>query len=649
MKYILSLFLLGYSSFAFANALVPNVNLIADGLPDIPSDIATRVQKYTDFRSTRFLDLHPTKAQMLVKMRPEKGQVMQLHMVDDADSEPKCLTTFSDAIADALYQPTEGRYCVFSKDVNGTEKYQNYRYDFDTGCITLLTDGKSRNGLGVWSPKGDKMAFTSNERNGKDQDVYIIDPLNPASKYLVREFSSGDSWSIDDWSPDGTKLLLSEYLSANESNLWSLSLVECRLTLLTPKKQGEQIAYSQGRYSPDGNSIFFLTDKDYEFQTLANLDLKTGQLTYLTQHINWDIDVYKISPSGKQIVCVSNENGISYSHLLTLSENGKEGRVLKEIPLGVIGKIKWEKDGQSLRFNLSGAKTVNDIYTLELSSGHMKRLTKNTSSMETDHFVEPELVTWESFDGRQISGFLYRPLNANQAKLPVNIVIHGGPEAQFRPEFLGSDNYYIDELGVALLFPNIRGSTGYGKTFLQLPNGLQRTDAYEDLNALLDWVKAQPGLDGDRIMVSGGSYGGHAALAVATRYNEKIACSLSVVGMSNLVTFLENTEIRRRDLRRAVYGDERIPAVRDFLTSIAPINHAKAITKPIFVVQGLMDPRVPYSESEQIVKTLKGIHTPVWFLTAKNEGHGFAKKENVDFLFYASIEFVKKHLLGSNE
>jgi len=652
------MFLISCSSLACANALSPNNNLIIDGLPDISTDIVARVQKYTDFRPTRFLDLHPTKPQMLVKTRPEQAQVMQLHRINDADGKPICLTTFPDAVADALYQPTEGLYCVFSKDVDGTEKYQNYRYDFDTDCVTLLTDGKSCNRLGVWSPKGDKMAFTSNERNGKDQDVYIIDPLNPESKYLLVEFPVGDSWSIDDWSPDSTTLLLSEYLSVSDSNLWSLDVADGSLTLLTPKNQEDRIAYFQARYSLDGNSIFFITDKDYEFNTLANLDIKTGQLKYLTQHINWDIDLYEISPNGKEIVCVSNEDGVSYIHLLTLSENGNEVRLLKEIyqdnlknrvfdkkALSVITKIAWAQNGKSLRFNLSSAKTVNDIYTLELSNGHLKRLTKNTASMETDHFVEPELVTWESFDGKRISGFLYRPPNANSVRSPVRIIIHGGPEAQYRPEFLGQLNYYIDELGMALLFPNIRGSTGYGKTFLQLPNGLQRVDAYEDLNALLDWIKAQPDLDGERIMVSGGSYGGHAALAVATRYNDKIACSLSVVGMSNLVTFLENTEIRRQDLRRAIYGDERIPAVRDFLASIAPINHAKAITKPIFVVQGLMDPRVPYSESEQIVKTLKNMNTPVWFLTAKNEGHGFKKKENIDFLFYATIEFVKRHLL----
>lgn len=648
MKHIFIIFLTSYISLFSDDVLTPNANLIAEGLPDISTDIVARVQKYTDFCPTLFLDLHPMNPQMLVKARLEQSQVMQLCMVDDFEGKPISLTSFSDGIADALYQPTEGLYCVFSKDVDGTEKYQNYRYDFATDTITLLTDGKSRNKLGVWSPKGDKMAFTSNERNGKDQDVYIINPLIPESKHLVAEFSEGDNWAIEDWSPDSTKLLLSEYRSISDSNLWTLNLVDGSLTLLTPKNHEDQITYFKARYSSDGSSLFLITDKDNEFKTLATLEIKTGQLKYLVQHINWDIDLYEISPNGKQVACVSNENGVSRIHLLTLSENGNDIRILDQIPVGVIVKIIWEKNGKSLRFNMSNAKSINDIYTVDVNQGILKRLTKNESTMATDHFVDPELVTWESFDGKQISGFLYRPINAKQSKPPVRIMIHGGPEQQFKPVFLGRLNYFINELGIALLFPNIRGSTGYGKTFLELPNGLKRVDAYEDLNALLDWVKAQPDLDGDRIMVSGASYGGHATLAVATRYNEKIACSLSVVGMSNLVTFLENTEIRRRDQRRAVYGDERNPFVRDFLTSIAPINHASSITKPIFIVQGLMDPRVPYSESENIVRTLNNANIPVWFLTAKNEGHGFSKKENIDFLFYATIEFIQRYLLIPN-
>jgi dipeptidyl aminopeptidase/acylaminoacyl peptidase len=265
--------------------------------------------------------------------------------------------------------------------------------------------------------------------------------------------------------------------------------------------------------------------------------------------------------------------------------------------------------------------------------------------LKSDQFSEPELIKWKTFDGKMISGFLYRAAEAFKGKRPVIVNIHGGPEGQFVPGFLGRNNYYLDEMGIAMIFPNIRGSSGYGKTFLKLDNGFLREDSYKDLDALLDWIKTQPDLDGDRIMVTGGSYGGHATLAVASHYADKIRCAVDVVGMSNLVTFLQHTEEYRRDLRRVEYGDERDPKMREFLESIAPIRNAAKITKPLFVIQGKNDPRVPASEAEQMVATLKNQKTPVWYLLAKDEGHGFAKKKNADFQFFATVMFIQEYLL----
>jgi dipeptidyl aminopeptidase/acylaminoacyl peptidase len=198
---------------------------------------------------------------------------------------------------------------------------------------------------------------------------------------------------------------------------------------------------------------------------------------------------------------------------------------------------------------------------------------------------------------------------------------------------------------VARLLPNVRGSSGYGKTFLKLDNETLREDSVKDFGALLDWIKTRDDLDPDRVMVTGGSYGGYMTLAVATHYADRIRCALDVVGVSNFVTFLERTEAYRRDLRRVEYGDERDPKMREFLLRIAPVNNAEKITKPLFVVQGRNDPRVPWTESEQMVATLKKRGTPVWYLLAKDEGHGFVKKKNQDFQFYATVAFVQEHLL----
>jgi dipeptidyl aminopeptidase/acylaminoacyl peptidase len=244
-----------------------------------------------------------------------------------------------------------------------------------------------------------------------------------------------------------------------------------------------------------------------------------------------------------------------------------------------------------------------------------------------------------------ISGFLYKPPAKFAGKRPVLVVIHGGPEGQSQPIFLGRANYYLNELGIALIYPNVRGSTGYGKTFSLLDNGFKREDTYKDIDALFDWVGTRPDLDADRIGVTGGSYGGHMTLAVSTFYSGRIRCSVDIVGMSNLVTFLEHTEGYRRDLRRVEYGDERDPKMHDFLEKIAPMNNIEKIKKPMLVVAGKNDPRVPVTESEQIVGALKKQGTPVWYVMAKDEGHGFRKKQNQDFQFYATVEFLEEYLL----
>ncbi|MDM7924655.1 MAG: prolyl oligopeptidase family serine peptidase, partial [bacterium] len=256
-----------------------------------------------------------------------------------------------------------------------------------------------------------------------------------------------------------------------------------------------------------------------------------------------------------------------------------------------------------------------------------------------------ELVRWKSFDGRMISGFLYSPGPAFTGKRPVIVEIHGGPEGQARPGFQGRKNYWVNEMGIAILQPNVRGSSGYGKTFLKLDNGFLREDSYKDIGTLLDWIRERPDLDPDRVLVTGGSYGGHMTLAVASLYSDRIRCSVSVVGISNLVTFLENTSGYRQDLRRAEYGDERDPKMRAFLQRIAPMNNADRIGKPLFIIQGANDPRVPASEAEQMMSTLKGRGIPAWSLVAKDEGHGFAKKKNQDFQFYSTILFMREFLL----
>ena len=321
------------------------------------------------------------------------------------------------------------------------------------------------------------------------------------------------------------------------------------------------------------------------------------------------------------------------------------------IAASIISGLKWQHGPKQnlLAFNVNSARSPSDVYTWspDAAKNVATRWTMSeTGGIPADRFVEPKLVTWKSFDGREISGFLYQPdAKKFPGPRPVIVQIHGGPESQARPGFLGRSNYLINDLGCALILPNVRGSAGYGKSFLLLDNGFKREDSYKDISALLDWIKTQPQLDAGRVMAYGGSYGGFMTLEVATNYADRIRCAIDIVGISNLATFLKNTESYRRDLRRAEYGDERDPKMAAFMERIAALNNAQKITKPLFVVAGANDPRVPKSEAEQIVATLKKQKTPVWYMLGKDEGHGFAKKKNADFLFYATVQFIRDYLL----
>lgn len=622
--------------------LTPAENLVVEGIPPIPSAIVEGVGRYTEFRAAALSSWHPKRLEMLILTR--FGDVNQVHLVKMPGGARTQLTFFPERVLGASFQPTTGEYFIFRKDVGGGEWFQNYRYDMGTGNITLLTDGKSRNSFGVWSNRGDRMVYGSTRRNGKDMDFYIIDPMNPASNRMLAQLDKGEAWSELDWSPDDSKILAEEEISANETYLWIFDAATGEKTLLTPKEGAEPVAYGDAKFSADGKGIYTTTDRENEFQRLAYIDLRTKKYTYLTSQIPWDVSGFALSPDRQRIAFVTNENGISAVHLLNLKTR-KEER-LPKLPVAVIGGITWHRDGRHIGFSMSSAQSSQDAYSLDLKTGTLERWTfSETGGLNVANFASPALITWKSFDNRTISGFLYRPPTTFSGKRPVIVNIHGGPESQFRPTFLGRTNYYINELGVALIFPNIRGSSGYGKSFLMLDNGFKREDSYKDIEALLEWIKQQPDLDGDRIMVTGGSYGGHMTFAIATNYSDKIRCSLPVVGISNLVTFLERTEAYRRDLRRVEYGDERDSTMRAFLTRIAPLNNAAKIRKPMFIVQGKNDPRVPYTEAEQMVETLKKNATPVWYLLAKDEGHGFAKKKNQDYQMYATVMFVKEFLL----
>ncbi|CAA9252495.1 MAG: FIG00684568: hypothetical protein [uncultured Chthoniobacterales bacterium] len=642
-----------------AKTITPGDNLVVDGIPPIPAEITDKVARYTEARAAVFADWHPTKPEMLIGTR--FGDTPQVHLVNQPGGARTQLTFFPDRVDAAYYDPAKGDSFIFTKGAGGNEFNQNYRYDFATGEVTMLTDGKSRNSQPDWSNKSAQIAYTSTRRNGADTDIYVQTPSDAKTDRMLAEVKGG-GWGVSDWSPDDKQLLITEYVSINESYLWLFNAQTGERKEITPRpaEGAEKVSYGKALFSADGKGVFVTTDRESEYQRLAYINLADGKHTYLVADAKWDIDDWDLSPDGKRIGYALNQAGTSTLHMLEIATAGaavaakpvKDPTFDPPLKAPVITGLKWHHDPKqaALAFNVNSARSPSDVYTWSVAGG--KSVTARWTMSETGgipatQFVEPELVRWKSFDGQEITGYLYQPdAKKFPGPRPVIIQIHGGPEGQSRPGFIGRNNYYVNEMGCAILLPNVRGSTGYGKTFLKLDNGMKREDSYKDIAALLDWLPTQPSLDKDRVMVTGGSYGGFMTLQVAWNYPDRIRCAVDIVGISNLATFLKNTESYRRDLRRVEYGDERDPQQAEFMERIAATNNAAKITKPMFVVQGANDPRVPKTEAIQIVDTLKKQGTPAWFLMANDEGHGFAKKKNADFQFYATTRFIEEHLLG---
>jgi dipeptidyl aminopeptidase/acylaminoacyl peptidase len=621
--------------------LRPSANLVADGIPAIPASLPSEVRRYTESRAATFVDWHPTRREVLISTR--FGNTPQLHHVAMPLGARQQVTFYDEPVTSGWYEPRQGSYFVFMRDVGGDEFAHLYRYDLADGRVTQLTRGaRSQNGNVRFSSRGDRIAFSSTRRNGTDRDIYVMDPLDPASTRMLLQVTGG-GWSPLDWSPDNRHLLVLEMVSVNQSRLHLVEVATGKRESLGPMTP-DTVAYGSAQFSRDGRGVYLTTDRGSEFRQLAHMDLATRNITPLTAGIEWDVVEFGVSEDGSTVAFLTNEAGQSRLYLMDTSS--RQVRPVSGLPAGVISGLRWHRATRELAFAMSSARSTSDVYSVDAGTGNVTRWTESElGGLVASELVEPTLIRWQSFDQREITGFYYRPPARFTGKRPVLINIHGGPEGQSRPTFQGRINYFLNELGVAVLYPNVRGSTGYGKSFVKLDNGMKREDSVKDIGALLDWIASQPELDAGRVMVTGGSYGGYMTLATATNYNDRICCAVDVVGISDFRSFLRNTESYRRDLRRVEYGDERDPQMSAYFARIAPLNNAGKISKPLFVVQGANDPRVPRTEAEQMVAKVKQNGRPVWYLMATDEGHGFRKKGNVDFQFFATIMFMRQHLL----
>ena len=633
-------------------AIAPNPALRAEGLPPVPQRLLAPIQRWTAVSGHDFVDWHPGGREMLVSHRRPDASTTQLFRVRAPLADPELLTDGADPVNQASWEPREGRYIVFARGSRGNEAFQLYRLDPDSKVETLLTDPDQRHGMQAWLRSKSLAVVTSvpldrtaaaGRRSEVATTVSILDPLRPEARRVVAELPGG-GWFGGEVSPDERMLAMTRYLSASESEVWLIDLADGQRRRLLPAA-GETLRASHfvSEWTPDGSALLLASDRAGEYRELIRLDISSGALTRLSAGIPWDTRDGQLSSDGRWLAFTANVDGRDELRVLDRGDQ----HALPALPGGSVGRIAFHRARPELALVLNSAQGPSQVHSVNLATGAVQAWTRPSADPALDlaSISDQQIVRWTAFDGRPLSGVLTLPPSRFAGPRPVLMVMHGGPEGQAKQGWQGRLNYLVQELGVAVLEPNVRGSSGYGKTFLALDNGRLREDSVRDMGSAIDWIVAQPRLDPARVLVLGGSYGGYMALAASVRLADRIAGAVSVVGISNFVSFLEHTESYRRDLRRAEYGDERDPAMRAFLESISPLNLADRIHKPLFVVQGRNDPRVPWTESEQIVRRLQARGTPVWYLLADNEGHGFARRENADFYFAALATFVEQTLL----
>src|SRR4051812_14334369 len=620
-------------------AQVPGLpSLLQSGVPEVPPALRERLGQYQNARAASLLDVTPDGGAALISTR--FASTAQLHLVEQPMGARQQLSFGEEPIGTGKLS-ADGRSIYYLRDVGGGEFFQVYRLDRRTGRTELLTDGKSRHEGLLLSHDGRQIAWASTARNGKDHDIYAGSTADPKKVRRVTEREG--AWEPVDFSRDGKRLLVAQERAVDDADLHVVDLATGEMRQITPKEGKGSVA--DAAIAPDGKSVYVATDRYGDFNAIWRIDLaRIGgppASTPFGRGQKWNVEKFAVSPDGKTLAASINEDG--WSRIYLASAKGGPPRPL-DLPKGIVSALEFPEQRSDVLFLAQQtARSPTDVWSIDLQTKKPVRWTKSeVGGLDTDAFVEAELVRYPAKGGVSVPAFFYKPRTGG--RVPVVILWHGGPEGQSRPTFDPALQFLANEMGFAAIAPNVRGSTGYGKAYVALDNGGRREEALTDIGATLDFIASRPDLDKDRVAVWGGSYGGYMVLASLAFYGERIRAGVDVVGISNLVSFLQNTQAYRQDLRRVEYGDERDPAVRAVQERISPLNSVEKIGSALFVVQGHNDPRVPQSEAEQIVKAVRGRGKDVWYLLGLNEGHGFQKKENRDYYTAATMWFLEQEL-----
>lgn len=618
---------------AMAQEFVPIPASIATfNVPPLPQTTSDRLAKYANTRAASVAGWQGESLLIYTRF----ANATQLHRVAKPLGYRQQLTFLAEPLG-GVYLPRGGATdtAILTWDEGGSEFDQLFMYNLKTGASRRISDGKSLYASLIWAPDRQSFVYVSTERNGRNRDLYHQD-LNGKVTALLQQDEG--YWFAVDWSADGKRVLVKNYISINESKFYELDIATKNLTPILG--QGGSVSIMNAAYDGQGG-VYFNSDQNSEFLRLKHLDLATGEIVTLTDNISWDVEGFGLSPDYDKLMFLVNEGGVSSLKVWSLP--ARKPITLPQLPAGIVVAASFSPDGNKIALTLNNATTPSDVFVIDMVQQDLTRWTHSElGGLNEERFVEPELISYESFDGLQVPAFVYRPKTPGPH--PVVISIHGGPEGQYRPYFSTTVQSYVNEMNVAVIAPNVRGSRGYGKSYLKMDNGRLRENSVKDIGALLDWIDTQEDLNSERVGVVGGSYGGYMVLASMVKYGNRLKAAVDSVGISNFVTFLENTQAYRRDIRRAEYGDERDPDMRAFLQSISPLNHVEKMVTPVMISQGANDPRVPASESEQMRLALEAQGTPVWYVLGENEGHGFAKKENRDYDRALRFAFFENYL-----
>jgi dipeptidyl aminopeptidase/acylaminoacyl peptidase len=594
------------------------------------------LERYLNVRSAYGASMGPDGRLAFLLNATGVGQIWTL---DEPGAWPEQRTFYDEPVGFVSSSPTRPEL-VFGMDEGGNERTQLYRLD-DDGTITELTampDAKHR--WGGWGPSGDYFAFASNRRDEAVFDVYVQSrDATGDDAELVYE---GDGWfTVSGISPDGGTLAISEAHSSFDQDVYVLDIDSGERTHLTP--HDGSVRYTSVSWGPDGDALYLVTDAESDTLELARLSLD-GDFDIIRGGGQWNIDGVSIDQSSGRLAYSRNVEG--YNEITVGAFDGAtdiEEFPSPDLPGGLAGGVTWGPDADRFALSVTGRTVNTNVFVVETATGETTQWTHAaTAGIPQETFVEPAVVRFESFDGREIPALFSLPPDADgDGDTPVIVDIHGGPESQRRPSFAGLTQYFLSQ-GYAVLEPNVRGSTGYGKAYTHLDDVEKRMDSVKDLRAGVGWLHDHPAVDPERIVAMGGSYGGFMVLAALTEYPDLWAAGVDVVGIANFVTFLENTGEWRRELREAEYGS--LADDREFLESISPINKADRIAAPLFVLHGANDPRVPVGEAEQIAAEVDSHGVTVETMIFDDEGHGISKRENRIEAYTRVVDFLDENV-----